>query len=71
MGLREEVANFFDQIVLRFIELFAFGALEISLGVIDVRIGALLGGGLRLWRELRRDDRCHRPGIFGGLFRFG
>ena len=71
VGLREEIANFFNQVVLRRIELFAFRALEISCGVIHVCIGALFGGGLSLWRELGRDHRCRRPGIFGGLFGLG
>ena len=50
--LRQEVADFLDQVMLRFIELFAFRALKILLGVGDVRIGALFRGGLRLWSEL-------------------
>jgi hypothetical protein len=52
VGLRQEVADFLDQVMLRFIELFAFRALKILLGVSDVRVGALFGGGLRLWSEL-------------------
>lgn len=71
VGLRQEVANFLNQVVLRFIELFAFGALKILLGVGDVSIGALFGGGLRLRSELGRDDWRLRPRIVRGFFRLG
>ena len=70
VGLREEVADFFDEVVLRRIEFFTFGALEILLGVSDVRIGALLVGGLGLRREFRRDDRRRGARTFGRALRF-
>lgn len=51
VGLLKEVADFFNQVVLRRIEFFAFRGLQILFGVSDVRVGALLGGGLRLRRH--------------------
>lgn len=71
MRLRKEIANFFDQIVLCFVELPAFGFMEILLGDLNIRVGALLGGGLSLGSQLRRDLRRGRPRGLGGFFGFG
>jgi len=76
VGLGQEAADFFDEIVLRGTQALAGCLLQVSLGDAGVFVGLVFQAGLIPWRKLRRNLRrgsacgllgLSVPGGFAGL----